>query len=408
MSVSGPLQGLTIQVVELNPYAPRPFVLTEAAICIRDAIRAAGYAAEHVANQIEPGQPALVLNPLPSAVPAGMVLDRRGSAVFNFEQLVGTTVLAGPDYRRWLRDRLVLDYHSSNVELLRRENGPQQQAFEVPMVPTASLALPLPEPDEKSVDVQFFGTPSPRREAVLEGLRAAGLSVEMVAGAYAQELAPAVLRARLVLHVHFYESALFPVVRFLQPVARGIPIVCEASVFSGLTDWSGSGVLFAPYEQLVAACVALLRSPQEQRERGERARAFARTIDFATPFHSAARAWQDRLAPAAPPVPVAPPAPATAQRGAAPVPVAPPVTTPAPPPAAMLKASRPPEEEDRLLTNSEIEAILAQEAAELPEAHLPAPEPGIVKREPGQGRFGRWVAWLLILFSLLTILQTMR
>jgi hypothetical protein len=393
-----PLHGLTIQVVELNPYAPRPFVLTEAAICIRDAIRGAGYAAEHVANQIVPGQPSLVLNPLPSAVPAGMVLDRRTSAVFNFEQLVGTTVLAGPDYRRWLRDRLVLDYHSSNVELLRRENGPQQLAFEVPMVPSTSLAQPLAEPVEKSVDVLFFGTPSPRRDAVLEGLRAAGLSVEMVAGAYANELAPAVLRARLVLHVHFYESALFPVVRFLQPVARGIPIVCEASVFSGLTDWSDSGVLFAPYDDLVAACQALLNSPEEQRERGERVRAFARTIDFATPFHAVAEAWQARLAPAPPAQP----------RGAAPVPVAPPVSTPAPPPAATLKASLPPEAEDRLLTNSEIEAILAQEAAELPEAHLPAPEAAIVKREPGQGRFGRWVAWALILFSLLTILQAMR
>ena len=92
----------------------------------------------------------------------------------------------------------------------------------------------------------FFGSLNPRRERLIEDLRAAGLSVELVVGSFAEELTPAIKRARLVLHAHFYASGLFPVTRVLQPVVQGVPIVCEKSVFAELSDWSQSGILFAP------------------------------------------------------------------------------------------------------------------------------------------------------------------
>jgi len=363
--------GRAIHVVELNPYAPRPFVFTETAICLVDAIRAAGYVAQHVHNRIDPAAWSIVLGATP-ALPPGVELDPRTCAVFNFEQLGGQSAVGTPEYRRWLADWLVLDYHSRNVEFLRAENGPQQQAIELPIVPSPRLAEPAGE-EPKTVDVLFFGTPNPRRDAVLRALQDAGLAVEIVAGAYADELAPAVRRARMVLHVHFYESALFPVVRMVQPVARGIPVVCEDSVFSAGADWSASGIRFAPYSQLVAACQALLQAPQEQRERAARAQAFARGIDFARPLQAVIAAFEARNAPAA-------------SGGSGPV----------------------GPDGERLLTNREIEEILAREAEDIPEAHLQPDEPAIVKREPGQGKFGRWIAWLLVAFSLLTILQAMR
>jgi len=363
--------GRAIHVVELNPYAPRPFVFTETAICLVDAIRAAGYVAQHVHNRIDPAAWSIVLGATP-ALPPGVELDPRTCAVFNFEQLGGQSAVGTPEYRRWLADWLVLDYHSRNVEFLRAENGPQQQAIELPIVPSPRLAEPAGE-EPKTVDVLFFGTPNPRRDAVLRALQDAGLAVEIVAGAYADELAPAVRRARIVLHVHFYESALFPVVRMVQPVARGIPVVCEDSVFSAGADWSASGIRFAPYSQLVAACQALLQAPQEQRERAARAQAFARGIDFARPLQAVIAAFEARNAPAA-------------SGGSGPV----------------------GPDGERLLTNREIEEILAREAEDIPEAHLQPDEPAIVKREPGQGKFGRWIAWLLVAFSLLTILQAMR
>ena len=68
-----------------------------------------------------------------------------------------------------------------------------------------------------------------------------------------------------------------------------------------------------------------------------------------------------------------------------------------------------PEHDDERLTDSQIEAILEQEAAGLPpESHEAAKPVPLVAREPGEGRFGRWAVWLLILFILASLVQSMR
>lgn len=393
---------LTIDVVELNPHAPRPFAFTEAALCLRDSIRAAGLGSHHRVNIADPGTACIVLGAVPPFhAPLGQ-LDARRAMVFNFEQLGSTSSIAGPDYLRWLGQWLVLDYHSQNVEFLRRVNGPSQQVLELPVVPSRSLLFRPDLPADRSVDVLFFGSANKRREALLRQLEGAGLRVETVAGAYAEELTPAIRRARLVLHIHYYETGLFPVARILQPVAAGVPIVCESSVFSAGCDWSGSGILFAPYEGLVEACRQLLASEDEQQQRATRAREFAAHIDFAGPFQRVLEALCRQLAmplqaplahPPAPPRPAAPPRPISAPRPAAPARAGP------------VRDARPPE---TALSTQEIEAILEREAGALPpEANLQAPPLKLAERQPGQGRHGLLVVLLLLVFSLYTVWQSM-
>jgi hypothetical protein len=355
-----------INVVERNPYAPQPFVLTEVAVCLRDSIRAAGHPSEHLVNRIDPGAYSIVLGGSPTLGREIAHLDPLRCAIFNFEQLGSTSNLAGPEYRRWLADWLVLDYHASNVEFLKRENGPNQLALELPLVPSENLACPGDEP--KTVDVLFYGTMSERRAQVLRELEAMGLEVEVVAGAYGSELAPAVRRARLVLHIHYYERALFPVARFVQPAVMGVPIVCEDSAFSELADWSHSGIVFAPYAHLAEACRDLLESPQRMARRAQMTREFVSHIDFAAPFERVVRAFES--------LPLREPAVIEDE------------------PRAVGEG------EERPLTDEEIEAILAAEGASPPEAGHPAPRLDVVRREPGQGRFGKWIAWLLVLFMI--------
>lgn len=67
---------------------------------------------------------------------------------------------------------------------------------------------------------------------------------------------------------------------------------------------------------------------------------------------------------------------------------------------------KPPQPEDEGLSNEEIEAILAQENADVPEN--PPAEHQVVRREPGEGRFGSWAVWAIIAFIVMGILQTMR
>lgn len=287
-------RNITLDVVELNPHAPRPFAFTEVALCLRDSLRLAGLQSDVHVNTASPEANCIVLGAVPPLPETLERLDPRRTFIFNFEQLGSSSAIAGRAYLDWLSRWMVLDYHSCNVEFLHRVNGPRQTVLELPIVPGPSLAFRLDLPPEKSVDVLFFGSPNDRRTALLDRLEEAGLRVEVVAGAYAQELTPALRRARLVVHIHYYETGLFPVARVLQPVADSVPVVCEASVFSDGCDWSGSGILFAPYDDLVDACRRLLAARDEQRQRALKARRFAAQIDFAGPLEKVLQALAER------------------------------------------------------------------------------------------------------------------
>lgn len=270
-----------VDVVELNPHWPRPFVFTEAAICLRDSLRAAGYASDLRVNSPDCGSLAIVLAEPRTLLAWAPHLDPCRTLPFNFEQLGSDSALIGPEYLGLLRRFVTLDYHGANLAWL----GGTGRAFELPVVPSASLAFPsggeqhAPAPID--VDVLFFGTPNGRRAAVLEALRRRGLRVEVVSGAYAWELTPVLSRARVVLHVHFYESALFPAARVLQPMASGVPVVCERSVLPQACDWTRSGIDFAALDDLPAACAELLGDPSARLDAVRRSRRFVARMPFA-------------------------------------------------------------------------------------------------------------------------------
>jgi len=386
-----------VNVVELNPHAPRPFAFTEVAHCLRDSIRAAGFESDLYVNRTDSSAISLIVGAVPPHLEPIAQLDPGKTIIFNFEQLASDSSVTSSEYKEWLRNWLVADYHSSNVAYLQREY-PAQQVVEFPVVPGPSLAFRPELAAEKSVDVLFFGSPSERRTEIVRRLTAAGISVETVAGAYADELTPAVRRARIVLHVHFYETGLFPVARILQPVVDGVPIVCEVSAFSARSDWSRSGIVFAPYDGIVAACQALLCSPGEQLERAARTRLFASQLDFATPLNQALQALTALSASATPP------------RVQAPQPLQPPQLIQAPRPLQPPQQSAPTEEpgDGELLSDGEIEAILASEADQLPpESHVSAAPLKMAERQPGKGPYGVWIVVLLLVFSFYTIWLSM-
>jgi hypothetical protein len=64
----------------------------------------------------------------------------------------------------------------------------------------------------------------------------------------------------------------------LQPLARGVPIVCERSVFSRWNDWSESGMVLADYDSLAQACVDLVKDPERAMRSAAQCRSFAQTL----------------------------------------------------------------------------------------------------------------------------------
>lgn len=352
-----------INIVERNPYSPRPFVFTEIAICLRDAIRAAGHPSEHLVNHLDPSSWSIVLGGTPSVMAELGEHDPDRCAIFNFEQLGSGSQLASDEYVRWLAHWRVIDYNAKNIEVLAHAASARPRAVELPVIPSAGLVTARDA--EPSVDVLFYGTANARREAVLQELEYLGLRVERVAGAYAQELAPAVRRARLVLHVHYYETGLFPVARMLQPAAMEVPIVCETSVFSPLNDWSQSGIFLADYDQLATTCRRLLEERSRMEASAASVRTFCANLDFHAPLSRLLEAflWSSvKLA-------------ETATVSGA-------------------------HSEVLLPESQQIEIEVLNDGPRLLESGLPADPIPLVTRELGKGPLGRLVAWLLVAFVL--------
>ena len=76
-----------MNVLEINPYAPRPFVFTELALCLRDGLRRAGVASDHLVNASVPGVPSIVFVPTHGWEDFVAGLDPRETVLFNMEQL---------------------------------------------------------------------------------------------------------------------------------------------------------------------------------------------------------------------------------------------------------------------------------------------------------------------------------
>lgn len=105
---------MKINVIEINRYAPLPYVFSEAARFLRDSIRLAGFASDHLVHCAEPGVLSIVLGGQPDetllhGIPADELI------VFNFEQLGSNSALVTPRYLDWLKAHVVFDYHASNI-----------------------------------------------------------------------------------------------------------------------------------------------------------------------------------------------------------------------------------------------------------------------------------------------------
>jgi hypothetical protein len=89
---------------------------------------------------------------------------------------------------------------------------------------------------------------------------------------------PWLQKARVMLHVHYYETRLFPALRTLRPVMMGLPVVCESSVFSSTNDWSNSGMVFSDVHGLVQACHDVVANPSRGRNIANAMKRYAESL----------------------------------------------------------------------------------------------------------------------------------
>ena len=182
------------------------------------------------------------------------------SIVYNLEQIESASNLVSHDYLERLRNHRILDYSALNLAALERR-GLSATLCTIGY----SRALERIEPvAERDIDVLFIGSGGDRRHAILDRLRERGANVVFAFGVYGQERDQLIARARIVLNIHYYATAIFEIVRVSYLLANRVCVVSETGADQALEQPFRDGVAFAGYERLVETCERLLADDQER------------------------------------------------------------------------------------------------------------------------------------------------
>lgn len=278
----------SVNVVEVRPGKKEPYVFTDLAKTFKDVLTSIGVDAKHVVDAVPTEGINVILGWSPNWVETHAAkLQRNRTVLYNAEQLGSESDIVKNDYVDTLLKFVVADYSFLNKETLVGYGKNPKEVFVLPVVPTPSVKYKVPAATEGTHDIVFFGSANERRDKMLERLREEGMSAGHVGG-FSQKLAPYIKASKIVLHVHYYSTNMFPAIRFLQPLAYGIPIVCERSVLPRDQGWNESGIVFTDYEDTPAECKKLLDDPQRQRAIKTQYTKFLKSVDVETP-------WKDLL-----------------------------------------------------------------------------------------------------------------
>lgn len=146
--------------------------------------------------------------------------------IVNLEQLGAGGGATGTDYQRLLVENAVVDYHPDNPAAYGKTLD------EVPLLafghsPRLATSPPLPL-QERPIDLLFLGLPGPRRNAVLDRVRATGVEVFVPDGpVFGPERDELVRSAKAVLNVAAYDLNRFEQVRASLCLSLGTPVVSE-------------------------------------------------------------------------------------------------------------------------------------------------------------------------------------
>lgn len=232
--------------------------LTEFAQCVLFGLRRLGFTTYYGERAEGPARKILF---------GAHLLDERGVAalppdaiIYNSEQIQADSPwLSGP-YREALQSHVVWDYSADNVRRAAELGVGTLRHVPLGYVPELARIAPAVE----DLDVLFYGSLNPRRQAVLRALDAQGLKVATLFGVYGEERDRAIARARIVLNMHFYEARIFETVRVAYLLNNGKAVVAECGPDTAIEEDLRTAILGVPYDQLVDACLQLLRHPERR------------------------------------------------------------------------------------------------------------------------------------------------
>ncbi len=253
---------LAVSIVSPPGY-PHSEAFREVAETLHAALLALGHDAVLTTELSLPGRRHIVLgcNLLPALAGLG-VRPAPGSILYNLEQVQAGSPWMRPELLELFRQFPVWDYSARNVARWAELGVPEPRCVPIGTVPEMTRIPSRPE--EEEIDVLFYGSINERRKAIIDALRARGVRVEAVFGAYGAPRDHLISVSRLVLNLHYYEAKVFEIVRVSYLLANRRAVVSERGADPQEDAEFESGVAFAAYAELVDRCVDLLARPDER------------------------------------------------------------------------------------------------------------------------------------------------
>lgn len=177
------------------------------------------------------------------------------TVIVNLEQLRGFNIGARPVYASLMRRLAVWDYSPRNIAQIKSlMRTPYVSRFKIGYTPEMTRC----RPQAPTTDVLFYGSLNDRRTAVLKGLHEAGLNVKHLFSVYDAERDIAIVDAKIVLNMHYYEDSLHEIGRTSYLLANSKAIVSECGPDTEIEDDIREAMIAVPYKDIVASCVALI------------------------------------------------------------------------------------------------------------------------------------------------------
>lgn len=146
----------------------------------------------------------------------------------NLEQLGLQGAAVDAQYLALLRSSAVVDYDLNNVAHYAQDpqDVPLVSFLHAPYLDKGpGLAL-----EDRPIDLLFFGSMNPRREAYLAQIEAAGVQVASFdQPLYGEERDHYIGQAKAVLNCHYYESSRFEQARAFHCMSLGTPVISECT-----------------------------------------------------------------------------------------------------------------------------------------------------------------------------------
>lgn len=226
--------------------------LLEAAQYVVAQAAAAGHEAHLRKNRVFPAGLNIVFGA--HAIARSKPVFPGNTVIFNTEP-ASSALWNAPEYRHLLNTHLVWDSSPNALEAIEHGN---KQLF--PFLHCEPLDR-IPRAPSFAHDLIFCGTSSDRQRRILDGLRAAGLTILEVSDLYAAERDALLPRARAMLHLHSGESPSLEPFRLFYPLTNGVPVVSE-NFLPDSAPAIYADALFAPgHEPLERYLPSLLGNP---------------------------------------------------------------------------------------------------------------------------------------------------